>query len=519
MELKKPENSEKVYANLYVNEAGKTDLNLNLAEKISKKWSTALLLHDDFLTNKNVDANHDGFRDLPTGNQFSAVNRWKFDNARGWLAQFGIKLLNDRRTGGETLFNAGADKYTTHHYGLGIKTDRYEVFAKMGYVFPQKKYKSIGLQLSAVDHEQDAYFGLTTYNAKQQNAYGNLIYQSIINNTNHKFRTGISFLYDVYNEDFKLNNYRRTEIVPGAFFEYTWTWTGKFSMVAGMRADHNNLFGFFLTPRLHLRYEPVKGTVIRLSAGRGQRTANIFAENTSVLVSSRQVNITGATAGKAYGLNPEVAWNKGVSVDQTFKIFYRDASVNLDFFRNDFSQQVVVDLENVRQVKFYNLQGASYSNSFQAAFNFEPLKNLELRLAYRYFDVKTTYSGQLLQRPLIAVNRAFANLAYALHGWKFDYTFNVNGRKRLPNTMDNSAAYQLDGYSPAYLVMNAQVSKTIGKKHPMDFYAGAENTGNCIQQRPIIAADQPFSPYFDASLVWGLVSGRMLYAGWRYKIK
>lgn len=35
----------------------------------------------------------------------------------------------------------------------------------------------------------------------------------------------------------------------------------------------------------------------------------------------------------------------------------------------------------------------------------------------------------------------------------------------------------------------------------------------------IIAADQPFSPYFDASLVWGPVSGRMLYAGMRFKVK
>ena len=519
VELKKPENSEQLYANVYLNNTGKTDLNLNLSKKIGKKWSTALLLHDDFLTNTNIDGNNDGFRDLPTGNQLGIINRWKFDNGKGWLAQFGVKLLNDRKTGGETSFNAGTDKNTRHHYGLGINTDRYEVFGKMGYVFPAKKYKSIGLQLSAADHIQQSYFGLTNYNARQKNIYGNLIYQSIIGNTNHKFRTGFSFVYDKYNEDLLVNNYQRTETVPGAFFEYTWTWTEKMSMVAGIRADHNNLFGFFMTPRLHLRYEPVKGTVLRLSAGRGQRTANIFAENTSTLVSARQVTIIGAEPGKAYGLNPEVAWNKGISFDQQFKIFYREAALNLDFFRNDFTQQVVVDLENARQVKFYNLQGRSYSNSLQIALNMEPLKHLELRLAYRYFDVKTSYSGKLLQRPLIAAHRAFLNLAYALHGWKFDYTFSVNSRKRIPNTQDNPAQYQLEKYSPAFVVMNAEVSKTIGKEYPMDFYIGAENLGNYIQQHPIIAADQPFGPYFDASLVWGPVNGRMLFVGWRYKIK
>jgi outer membrane receptor for ferrienterochelin and colicin len=375
------------------------------------------------------------------------------------------------------------------------------------------------LQITGIDHKQDAYFGFTGYNAKQQTFYSNLIYQSIIKTTSHKFRTGISFLYDKYNEDFKAVNYKRTETVPGVFGEYTFTPNDKFSAVAGLRADHNSLFGYFITPRLNLRYEPVTGTVIRLSAGRGQRTANIFAENTSVLVSARQVNIIGAAAGKAYGLNAEVAWNKGISIDQKFKLFGNDGLFSLDYFRNDFSNQVVVDLENAREVKFYNLQGKSYSNSFQAELNVEPLKKFNVRMAYRYFDVQTTYSGQLLDRPLIAKNRALLNLDYAVNGFKFDYTFTYNGKKRLPNTSANTVPYQLESYSPDFIIMNAQITKTLGKKIPLDIYIGAENMLNYYQQNVIVSAAQPFGQYFDASMVWGPVSGRMFYAGLRLKIK
>jgi hypothetical protein len=519
IELKKPENSEKLFANAYINDFGKTDLNLNLSKKIGKKWSTGLLLHDDFLTNKQLDFNKDGFRDMPTGNQFSLLNRWKYDNGKGFLSQVGVKVLNDKRTGGEVAYNPTTDKNTTNKYGLGINTQRYEAFAKIGYVFPAKKYKSIGLQLSAIAHKQDSYFGLTTYNAKQQNYYANLIYQSIIKTTAHKFRTGFSFLYDNYNEKFKSISYRRTEKVPGVFFEYTYTPSDKVSVVAGIRGDYNNLFGFFATPRLHFRYEPIKGTTIRISAGRGQRTANIFAENTSVFVSSRQVNIINTEPGKAYGLDPEVAWNKGISADQKFKLFHKDGMFSIDYFRNDFNNQVVVDLENPREVKFYNLQGKSYSNSFQAELNAEPIKKLDIRLAYRYFDVKTTYSGNLLQRPLIAGNRAFANLAYATNGWKFDYTINYNSKKRIPGTQTNPLVYQREQYSPHFLSMNAQISKTVGKKQPMDFYIGGENLTNYFQRNVIVAADQPFSSYFDASLVWGPVTGNMFYAGWRLKLK
>ncbi|HLO81350.1 MAG TPA: TonB-dependent receptor, partial [Chitinophagaceae bacterium] len=461
VELKKPETGDKLYANGYVNSMGKTDLNLNYAIKLNDKWATAFLLHDDFLYNK-TDFNKDGFRDLPTGNQFSAVNRWKYDNGKGFMMQFGAKMLLDNKTGGELDYNG--DKFNSQVYGLGIKTDRYEGFAKVGYVFPGKKYRSVGLQLSGYSHQQDAYFGLNPYNGSQENFYSNLIYQDIIGTTIHKYRAGISFSSDNYSELYQNKQYNRSEVVPGAFFEYTYTMNEKFNLVAGIRADHNSLFGWFATPRLNIRYEPVKGTTIRLSGGRGQRTANVFVENMGSLVSSRMVSILGAPTGKAYGLDPEVAWNKGISVDQKMKLFNREAMVSVDFFRNDFQNQVVADMEDPRQLKFYNLDGKSYSNSFQVEFTTIPVKNLDVRLAYRWFDVKTTYGTELLQKPFTASHRAFMNLAYEVAGWKFDYTLNFVGEKRLPSTESNPPQYQFPLVSSAYVTMNAQVSKSIGKK-------------------------------------------------------
>ena len=521
VEIKDPASSEKMYLNGYVNDMGKTDVNLNLAHHLNDKWSTGLLLHDDFLYNK-VDVNKDGFRDLPTGNLFSAINKWVYQNGKGFEMRFGAKVLLDDKTGGEMNYKT-TDKFSTEAYGLGIKTNRYEGFAKIGYVFPEKKYKSIGLQLSAFNHQQDSYFGLTTYNAEQSNFYSNLIYQSIIGNSSHKFRTGLSLTADRYNEFFKTETFKRNEIVPGAFFEYTYTLDEKFSAVAGLRGDHNNLYGWFATPRLNVRYEPFEGTVIRLSAGRGQRTANIFAENMGALVSARDVNIISDNAQNAYGLSPEVAWNKGISIDQKLKLFSRDAMLSFDFFRNDFTNQVVADMEDARQIKFYNLTGRSFSNSFQSELNFMPVNKLDVRLAYRWFDVKTTYGNKLLKKPFTAANRAFVNFGYdasaiGLNGLKLDYTINYVGKKRIPSTIENPVAYQMPGYSPAYVSMNAQLSKSLGKTKAFEVYIGGENLTNYFQKNVIIAADEPFGNYFDASMVWGPVSGRLMYAGFRYKI-
>ncbi len=519
VELKKPQTAEKVYVNAYINDMTKTDLNLVLTEKFGDKWSTALMLHDNFQARTSVDYNKDGFRDMTTGNLFTAINRWNYNGVKGFESQLGFKVLVDDFTSGQTSFDPGKDILTTNSYGLGIKLNRYELYAKAGYVFPEKKYKSLGFQFSAFTHRQDSYFGMTTYDGRQKNFYANMIYQSIIGTTAHKFRTGLSFLSDNYDERYNADRYTRAENIPGGFFEYTFTPVEKFNIVAGIRADHNSLFGWFATPRLHIRYEPVTGTTIRISAGRGQRTTNIFAENNSVMVSSRQLNILGAALGKAYGLNPEVAWNKGISIDQKFKLFNRNANLAFDFFRNDFQQQVIVDLENAREVNFYNLDGTSYSNSFQAEMNFEPIQKLEVRLAYRFFDVMMTYGNELLQKPFTARHRAFSNLGYEVKGWKFDYTFNYNGSKRITSTAANPPAHQRPTSSPSYVLMNAQVSKTVWKKRPVDFYIGGENLANFLQGDVIVSPDQPFSPYFDASLIWGPITGRMFYAGFRYKIK
>jgi outer membrane receptor for ferrienterochelin and colicins len=176
-------------------------------------------------------------------------------------------------------------------------------------------------------------------------------------------------------------------------------------------------------------------------------------------------------------------------------------------------------MENAREARFYNLQGKSYSNSLQAEINFTPVTKFDVRLAYRYFDVKTAYGSELLQKPLTSASRAFANLAYDLKGWKLDYTFNYNGRKRIPSTAANPGAYRLSDYSPSYILMNAQVSKSFGKEKLFDVYIGGENLTNYFQKNAIISAEQPFGPYFDASLVWGPITGRNIYAGFRYTLK
>lgn len=518
VELRKPEEAERLYFNLYANQEGNFEGNLHLMQKINDKWSTGLLLHSKNNSFKQ-DRNNDGFLDSPLSTYYIGINRWKYHNPNGLEAQLGVKGTFIESTGGQLKFNPDEDAFTSNYWGMQMKVNRYEAWAKVGKVFLNNPGHSIGFQLNWTTHDQYSYFGLNEYDATQHVGYANLLYQGIIGNTNHKYRTGASIQFDNYNEHFNDTLFTRNEIVPGAYFEYTYSHLDKFSVVAGLRADYHNNFGAFVTPRLHLRYAITDKTVLRASAGRGQRTASILSENSGLFASSRKLLIQGNNSENPYGLKPEVAWNYGLNFTQKFIIDYRNGSISLDFYRTDFVNQVVIDLDqNPQEVLFYNLDGKSYANSFQAQFDYELIKRLDMRIAYRWYDVKVTYNGVLKDKPLLSSHRAFLNLAYETRKhWKFDYTINWQGKKRIPYTGSNPAEYQLNESSPSFYLMNAQISKTWNDK--FDVYLGGENLLDYMQPNPIISNQDPFGSYFDSSLIWGPVMGRIIYLGMRYKIK
>jgi len=534
VELKKPDwgirTREKLYVNAYINSMGRAELNFNTTQKLSKKWFVTHLIHANMMKHE-VDFNKDGFMDMPMGQQINALQRWRYDDGKGVSAQFGFQAMLDDRTGGQYHLDQGTAHSASDLYEIRLKNQTISAFGKIGYIFPSKKYKSIGLMQSFSSNETNQKFGnVNHYTGNQHTYYANLIYQSIIGNTNLKFRMGTSFRWDKYEEAVVLladptriwspKDPSRTEIVPGAFGEFTWNPVARFTAVGGLRIDYHNLFGVWLTPRMHLKYDVSENSAIRFSAGKGRRLANIFAENSSLMASSRVFSYPSEVyQQKNNGLLPEMAWNYGLSWNHNFEFFNRKGNITLDGYRTDFQNQIVVDLDqNASSVYFYNLNGKSYSNAIQVQLEYEIIKRLDIRLAYKWLDVKQTYAGKLLERPYLARDRFFVNLAYKTRSkWTFDATLNWNGSKRIPSTRSNPEAFQVADRSPSFWVMNAQVSKGFGRN--LEFYVGGENLFDFRQTRLINNPENPFGSYFDASLVWGPVIGRMVYGGLRFTIR
>ena len=520
-ELVKPLTDNAIFVNGYANENGRLELNTHLNKKLTNKWSTGLYLH----TNRRdvvEDDNNDGFLDAPLGDQLNVLNRWQYqDQSKGWVSFINVRFLSDEKQVGQTNYNPTTDKFTTNSWGSEINTRRFDTSWKLGYVFPEIPFQSFGFQTAYNIHKQDSYFGFNEYNIDHESVYSNLLFNSIIGDTKSKFKTGLTFAYDGYGEMVNRTDYSRVDKSIGAFFEYSYDNLKEWSLTAGLRVDNHNNLGTFVTPRLHVRYMPWEKGSLRGSIGRGKRAANIFAENQQLFASSRQIRIIGGNEG-IYGLDPEDAWNYGGSFLQGFTLFNRSGNISVDYYVTNFKNQVVVDWENPQEVLFYNLEGKSLAKSFQLEINHTILKNLELRTAYKYYDVATDYKSGSLQKPLQAQHRFFANLGYNSvpkdNGaqWRMDYTVHSLGKQRLPNTSVNPEEYKLGDYSPTQSVMIAQLTRVFSLKFEM--YIGGENLGNYTQDNPVLGAADPFGAYFDTTIVHGPVMGRMFYAGFRYKL-
>jgi len=507
LELQKPEKADRLYLNLYGNIQSRAEINFQAAQKLNEKWSTMTMLHAN---NQSIshDNNNDNFEDHPLRTQYNVFNRWKYRGEKR-VFQVGFRAVYDDLTAGQIKANDNEPLYA-----IGVQTKQFELFTKNGFLFPKQPYKSIGILNSFKIHDHQSSYGSKSYDATQYSGYINLIYQTLIGQTDHKIKFGGSWVYDNYNKN--LNNlykFGKIESVPGIFVEYAYNAEKRTALVLGLRGDYHNTFGAFITPRAHYKYNFTDKSAFRLSVGRGFRTTNPIIENTGPAMTSSRIIILNDK-----DLLPEIAWNYGTSITHIFEIAEKGMNVSIDYYYTDFTNKVVVDIENPREISFYNLDGKSFSHSFQAEYSIELTKALELKVAYKWYNIKTTYNGELKDKPLTPKNRVLVNVGYITNfdKWKFDLTAKWFDVSRIPSTSANPSEYVVNTRSKSYYTLNGQVTKAFKK---FEVYSGVENLFDYKQENPIIAADNPNSSNFDASLIWGPIIGRNVYFGFRYKIK
>lgn len=514
VEFKKPQLPEAdwVSANLFASSTGRYEANADATLKLSKRWSTSLLAHYENETMAH-DANHDGFADIPRVEQYNLWNRWAYMGDH-YVFQAGIKALSEWRNSGQVNHGGNPGQ---EFYKIGIDTRRYEAFTKNAYIFNKEKNTNLALILQGTFHNQDAVYGHKLYDVDQTNVYASLLFETEFSKR-HSLSTGLSFNYDGYDQRYRLTNdvelprlkSFEKESVPGAYVQYTYNLEDKLILMGGIRGDYSSMHGFFVTPRAHVKYNPNEFVNFRLSAGKGYRTNHVLAENNYLLASSRKVRIAG-------DLDQEEAWNYGASISSYIPLFGKTLNLNAEYYYTDFLKQVVVDMDtDPHEIAFYNLNGRSYSHVFQVEANYPLFKGFTLTAAYRFTDAKTTYNGELKERPLTSRYKGLVTASYKtpLEIWQFDATLQLNGGGRMPSR------YILEDGTPSWSArygsfeqLSVQITRYF--RH-WSIYVGGENLTNFKQKNPIIDAANPWGENFDSTMIWGPVHGAKAYIGIRF---
>ena len=510
LELKKPDEMEKIYLNVYQNIFGRSEFNFNKGIILNPKWSTGFLGHISS-TYGNIDRNKDAFRDLPTGDNTAFMNRWAYKGKK-MEAQFGINFYRDRKVGGQTsFFRNEENQVDTVNYGVLINSKHIDIYGKTGF-FGKRPMQSLGIVYNIKHQEIDGFFGLKNFSGLEKRGYINVIYDDIIGTSDHTIKIGTSFVAIDISQKADTLSQKRMELVPGIFAEYTYTGR-RLTGVFGSRYDYHSIFREQFSPRVHLKYLLSEMTDLRFTAGKGWRVPNFIIDNISLLASSKQWIAPSET-------KPEISWNIGGSLVHEMKIFERKASISLDFYHTRFENQLIVDRDDaINAIVFSNLKNSSFSNSFQTEFSFSLIKNLDIRLAYKFLDVQAKYGNEMRQQVMIPRQRGFVNIAYITRNkrWEYDFTCSVFSPSRLPIQRDfsNDTLLISDMKSPTYAMINAQITHIYKK---FDFYLGGENLTNSTQKNPIIDAANPFGSKFDATNIYMPITGINIYVGIRYAI-
>ncbi len=506
VEFKKPIDIEqpRFFLNLFYDEHGGAEANIILKHKLNNLWSTMLLLHGKRMKNE-VDRNNDGFMDIPNNNSINIYNRWNYHNNEKMEAQINLKFLTDEINGGQTN-----NVWAIPLYKTSVKTKRVELSGKLGFIYPDKLFKSIGNILQVSIHDMESSFGLKNYNAKESSIYLQSIYQNILWKSNHQYKVGYTYKYNLLEQQFSGLPEKIEKHIPGIFIEYTYSYFDKLTIIAGAREDLHNEKNLIFTPRIHGKYNFTEDFIIRFSGGKGYRIPYELADHISVLASSRQIDFKEI-------IHPEKAWNYGINFTKKFNINSYEFSFSTDAYRTNFVNQLIVDsYSDSTKISFYNLSGKSYSNSLQFTLNIGVSEILNLRLGYKFEDVRSTFNGIIEQLPLVSKNRALGTLSYSTlnEHWKFDYTMAWEGQKKLQNVYYDSENNNIK-YSPSFIISNIQTTKIFRN---FELYTGVENLFDFRQLHPIIHPENPFGNSFDATNVWGPIQGRRIYAGIRYTI-
>jgi len=496
------------------------EFNLDLATKFKIGKAQSLLGVNYFNYNQQIDNNNDGYTDLTLQDRISVFNKWNFERKSGKAFTIAGRYYYEDRWGGELGWNADRHRGGEEVYGESIYTERAEVFG----VYELPTEENLTLSFSANTHDQNSFYGNTSYNAQQHIAFYQLVWNKVVNK--HDLLVGAAGRYNYYDDNTtatsKENGNNPDEVfIPSIFVQDQIKLAQKHDLLLGVRYDNDERHGNIITPRMAYKFALTKNDVIRLNAGTGFRVVNLFTEEHAALNGSRDVVIT-------EDLDPEQSINGNLNYlmkrhlgSGTF--FNIEASAWYTHFTN----KIIPDYDTDESLIIYsNSKGYDVSRgiSLQADINFA--NGIKVLLGTSLQEVFSVEESTKTQQILTEKFNANLNVSYKIRPWNLlmDYTGNLYGPMRLP-TFDNPLDTR-DDYSPYW--GNHNIQFTYDGFDRLEIYGGVKNILNWTPADDndfvISRGNDPFEQdpseplAFDTTYVYTSLQGIRGFLGLRYQL-
>ena len=514
------------------------EYNLDLGTKFNLGKKASVLTGINYFNYENiVDNNNDNFTDVTLQERVSVFQKWNIKRKNNRLFTLGGRFLWEDRWGGELNWNKSF-RGGNEVYGESIVTNRWEFIGN--YQLPTSEKLLFSFSFSA--HDQDSFYGDTSYDANQKTVFGQLTWDKKIGA--HDLLFGSALRYRVYDdntpatggESFNPNNDPEETWLPGIFVQDEITINDQHKILLGARYDHHNEHGNIFTPRLAYKWSVTDTDILRLNTGTGFRVVNLFTEDHAALTGAREV----ITAEK---LEPEQSYN--VNLNYIKKIYMpQGGSIHFDVtaWYTYFTNAIFPDYEtNVNQIIYNNLDGFAITKGISANVNLLPSNRFSASIGATLMDVSTEENGVKERQILTESFSGNWSISYKFlknNQLSVDYTGSIYGPMKLPLLGEYDPRPEK---SPTWSIQNIQMTYKI---NDIEIYGGVKNLLNWTPWKnldePIIARsfdpfdrnvkkdedgnvirtpDNPNALTFDPSYVYAPNQGIRGFLGVRYSFK
>ena len=461
---------------------GATDASIFAASQLSPHWGASVLGSGDWQQHNDID--HDGWADLAGYSRGVLRPRlfWDGGNGRTGFVTGGVTYEN--RDGGTV--QGAVLPATGAPYTEALNTRRYDIGGNLQYVVRQNYVISARFAASWQDH--DHLFGDVRERDRHELLFGELTARGTFHR--NTWVVGVAAQREVYlPRDVPQFTYRYN--TPGVFVQDDFAVSRWLSVSASARADFQNQYGTFLSPRVSalVRW---RGWTSRVSAGEGFFAPTPLTEETESAGLTRLVIPKPLIAERGRSASVDLSRKVGPAY-YTVTLF--DSTVNhpINVERAD-TYQLVNLSEPTHNV------GAEFLGTVRkAAFS--------ATLSYTYVRSRQVEFGQRVDTPLTPRH------SFGIVGmWEKEKTGRIGvesyytGHQRLEENPYRSE-------SKAYVLFGFLAERRIGR---YKLFVNVENLTNVRQTRwdPLLRPDRAVDGRWTVD-AWAPLDGRVLNGGVR----